>query len=68
MVAAEWDPPDGTRRLRLRSWYTGTTDWLVEWDGSLDIAADWMMVQAKLRGTWVHDERGIGGSTVWDEP
>jgi hypothetical protein len=67
MVASEWDPEDGTHRLRLRSWFTGETRWLHEWDGEPESAHVWIAEVADLCGAWVRDERAIGGFLAWDE-
>jgi hypothetical protein len=66
-VAEEWQPRDGTRILRLTSWYTGETRWLPDWDGRFESAVSWIRDVADLCGGWVQSERADGGSTPWDE-
>src|SRR5207253_5358402 len=41
-VADSWDPQDGSRLLRLTSWYTGETTWLYDWTGDFETAASWI--------------------------
>ncbi len=52
--------------LRLRSWYTGSTYWLPEWDGSLATAAAWIDDTADLQAENVKFERSRYGPTNWD--
>jgi len=67
-AAASWDPPDGSRVLRLRSWYTGETTWLYDWAGDFETAAEWIDGAADIFGDWIEDERAIGGGpTPWEE-
>lgn len=61
------DDRPGHRRLRLRSFYTGTIYWLYEWDGSEASALELVERSAELQG-WnaKHDRRH--GPRPWDEP
>ena len=66
-VADTWDPPDGTKTLRLTSWYTGETRWLYGWDGHYDNAAEWIDWVALDFGVWVVDEHEHYGTKLpWD--
>lgn len=69
LVAPDWtEPPDeGLRILRLRSWYTGSTYWFPEWDGSVADAERWIDEIADLQAGNVVDERAYG-PTEWDDP
>jgi hypothetical protein len=58
------DEPD-RRRLRLRSFYTGTTYWRYGWDGSEEAALTFMDETAELQGGNVRDDRKHG-PTPWD--
>jgi len=54
-VAPDEEP--GLRRLRLRSFYTGSTYWRYGWDGSEDAALDFMDEAAELQGANVDGDR-----------
>jgi hypothetical protein len=60
------DEAPGRWRLRLRSFYTGTTYWLHEWDRSAAAAEAWVDDIAELQGQNVNDDRQYG-PTPWDE-
>ncbi len=66
LVAADWIAADGSRVLRQRSWYTGSTFWLWQWGGDEEAALDWMIEIAALQGVNVDDDRRHG-PTPWDE-
>jgi hypothetical protein len=67
-VAETWDPADGTKTLRLTSWYTGETRWLYGWDGRYESAAQWIEQVVEDFGDWVLTERELYGSAPpWDE-
>ena len=69
LVAEDWEDDDGSYVLRLRSWYTGTTDWLREWSGDEARALAWIDDIATMCARWVHDERRISGvPSRWDVP
>jgi hypothetical protein len=70
LVADEWDP-DGpevehTKRLRLTSWFTGSTYWLYEWAGDEATARRWIVHTADLQARNVMTERQLHGPTEWD--
>jgi hypothetical protein len=65
-VAPDFDEP-GRRRLRMTSFYTGSTYWLYGWDGSRKSAMRFMDEMAQTQGDWVKDERQRFGPTEWDE-
>jgi hypothetical protein len=68
VIARSWDPPDGTLILRFRSWYTGTTNWMPDWDGRAESAEDWIDSVAELCGGWVTFERDrYRERTPWEE-
>ena len=68
MVADSWDPADGSRVLRLTSWYTGETRWLYDWPGDYESAEEWIEDCADMSGDWIHDERALGGDpTPWEQ-
>jgi hypothetical protein len=56
--------PDG---LRLTSWYTGSTYWLGDWDGSLEAAEAWIDDVADLQAANATIDREYGPG-VWDHP
>lgn len=60
------DDTPGRRRLRLTSFYTGSTYWLYEWDGSEEAALGFMGSSAELQGGNVKEDRRHG-PTPWDE-
>jgi hypothetical protein len=60
------DETPGRWRLRLRSFYTGTTYWLYDWDRSTPAAEAWVDGVAELQGANVNEERRYGPSD-WDE-
>src|SRR5262249_32485660 len=60
------DDEPGLRRLRLTSFYTGTTYWRYGWDGSEAAALSFMDETAELQGGNVRDDRRHG-PTPWDE-
>ena len=68
VVAPDWteSPADRRRILRLRSWYTGSTYWLHDWDGGRESAEEWVDQVADLQGTNVESERRYG-PTPWDD-
>jgi len=68
VVADDWtEPPaSGLRVLRLRSWYTGSTYWLWDWDGARDLAARWIEDVAELQASNVTVARQRYGETPWD--
>lgn len=67
VVAEEWEHLDGgTKRLRLTSWYTGSTYWLRDWDGDLRTATEWVGHVAQLQAVNVRVERFRNGPTPWD--
>ena len=67
-VAETWDPPDGTKVLRLTSWYTGETRWLPGWDGRDESAEEWIECIVGDFGDWVLTERALHGTAPpWDE-
>jgi hypothetical protein len=63
-VAADEEP--GLWRLRLRSFYTGTTYWRYGWDGSEEAALDFMDEAAELQGHNVGEDRRHG-PVLWDD-
>jgi len=60
------DEEAGLRRLRLRSFYTGSTYWRYGWDGSEEAALDFMDEAAELQGANVGDDRRHG-PVLWDD-
>jgi hypothetical protein len=67
VVANDWEDPDpGSMRLRLTSWYTGSTYWLPGWDGDPGAAVAWIRDVAQLQAANVRTERFRYGSTQWD--
>jgi hypothetical protein len=60
------DEKPGLRRLRLRSFYTGSTYWRYGWDGSEDAALDFMDEAAELQGADVGGDRRHG-PVLWDD-
>jgi hypothetical protein len=67
LVADEWDPEDDqAKRLRIRSWFTGSSYWLYEWDGDEAAALRWVLQTADLQGDNVIVERQMYGPTEWD--
>jgi hypothetical protein len=60
------DQTPGRWRLRLRSFYTGTTYWLYDWDRSTSAAEAWIDDVAELQGANVNEDRRHG-PTPWDE-
>ncbi len=66
-IADEWeDPAPGAKRLRLTSWYTGSTYWLPDWDGDADKAISWIRDTAWLQAGNVRFQRYRYGRTLWD--
>ncbi|MBV9543427.1 MAG: hypothetical protein JOY61_03510 [Chloroflexi bacterium] len=70
VVADEWsdddeDPLPSGRILRLRSWYTGCTYWLREWEGDFDEASSWIDSVAEMQAGNVEYDRRYG-PTPWD--
>jgi hypothetical protein len=59
------DDQPGLWRLRLRSFYTGSTYWRHGWDGSEGAALDFMDEAAELQAGNVIDDRRHG-LTLWD--
>jgi hypothetical protein len=67
VVAKEWGDPDAeSMRLRLTSWYTGSTYWLPGWDGDHGAAVAWIRDIAQLQAGNVRTQRFRYGSTPWD--
>ena len=67
-VADEWeDSEPGSKRLRLTSWYTGSTYWRPDWDGDEEKAVSWVRDVASLQAGNVRFQRYSYGRTVWDE-
>ena len=67
-VADEWqDDNPGLKRLRLTSWYTGSTYWLPDWDGDHEKAVTWIRDTAWLQAGNVRFQRYRYGRTAWDE-
>jgi hypothetical protein len=60
------DEEAGQWRLRLRSFYTGTTYWKDGWDGSEEAALEFMDEAADLQGENVGDDRRHG-PVPWDD-
>lgn len=69
VVAPDWNAPadSGLQVLRLRSWYTGSTYWLYDWDGSAGEAEAWIDSVADLQAGNVSLDREYG-PTPWDDP
>jgi hypothetical protein len=69
VVAEDWTEPEGSGLmvLRFRSWYTGSTYWLREWDGTYDSASYWIIDVADLQAGNVMFERDRYGPTPWDD-
>lgn len=66
-VADEWEGDEpGSKRLRLTSWYTGSTYWLPDWDGDDGKAVSWIRDTARLQAGNVRFQRHRYGRTVWD--
>jgi hypothetical protein len=63
-VAPDEEP--GQWRLRLRSFYTGTTYWKHGWDGSEEAALEFMDEAADLQGQNVGGDRRHG-PVLWDD-
>jgi hypothetical protein len=63
-VAPDEEP--GLRRLRLRSFYTGSTYWRYEWDGSEEAAFRFMDQAAELQAWNVEGDREHG-PVPWDD-
>lgn len=58
----------GAQRLRLRSWFTGSTYYLPDWGGDWFDARAWIEMVADLQARSVDDYRGRHGPTPWDDP
>lgn len=68
-VADEWPLPSAmARRLRLTSWFTGSTYYLADWDGDWYDAKRWIEGVAELQAGNVDSFRGRHGPTPWDDP
>ena len=66
-VADEWEGDDpGKKRLRLTSWYNGSTYWLPDWDGDAEKAVSWIRDTAWLQAGNVRFKRYRYGRTLWD--
>jgi hypothetical protein len=66
-VAEEWETDEpGLKRLRLTSWYTGSTYWLPDWDGDDEKAISWIRDTAWLQAGNVRFQRYRYGRTTWD--
>jgi hypothetical protein len=66
LAAPSWDPPDGSMILRLRSWYTGHTYWLHDWNGDHGAAEEWIREVAEENAFSVNFQRR-DEPTIWDE-
>ena len=66
-VELKFRDDNGERTLRLTSWYTGSTYWMYEWDGTLTTAMHWIEEVAELQAEIAKTERGIYGRTPWDD-
>src|SRR5207244_1630181 len=60
------DAQPSRQRLRLRSFYTGTTYWMNGWDGSEEGALVFIDEAADLQGSNVGGDRRHG-PVLWDE-
>lgn len=58
------DEEPGLRRLRLRSFYTGTTYWRYGWGGSEQAALEFMDAAAELQGHNVGEESASRSGAV----
>jgi hypothetical protein len=67
VVANEWEESDPqSMRLRLTSWYTGSTYWLPGWDRDHSAAVAWIRDIAQLQAGNVRTQRFRYGNTPWD--
>jgi hypothetical protein len=68
VIADEWTAPGATtRRLRMTSWFTGSTYYLPGWNGDWYEAKRWIEDVAEMQAGNVDSYRGRNGPTPWDD-